>query len=698
MSLENHIHQLIHAQIDALLHGQAVEPISLDREEGSPPFTEEEQRLVESFNELSEKLTELKQLAESLGSGQLDCQTPRRNALASPLKQLHANLKHMAWQTKQVAQGDFSQQVDFLGEFAESFNSMTQSLRQKAIAEADLKKSERQYRIIFDQSPLGMAHVSLYGNFLLVNPAFSKLVGYPDESLLEMDLRQIVPDVYLHNYREMLQELFQSESDSSTLEIQYMPRDRDPIWVRINSTIIRDQHRPNPYVLSIVQDINQQKLLEQQVQDHNRLLEQLVESRTVELTEAKEIAEKADRVKSQFMANMSHELRTPINGIIGLAELAMNEEVESDEAFVGVLHESQALLSLVNSILDLSKIEAEQVHIEAIPFNLKTILDDLFTFFESTALKKGINLTIQISDKIPSRVIGDPLRLRQALAKLIENAIKFTHEGSVTVQITCLFRDDIHSHLRFAVEDTGIGIPEDKQQAIFRDFTQIDSKNTRKYSGTGLGLSIAQRLLNLMGTEVCVASEPGKGSTFSFDIEMRIASAHGPEPEWIAPMVVSNLKLSDVGVSDSMLASSHEEKDSSDTEPDSPEKTKVLVVEDYEANWMILMAHLKHLGYASDLAKNGKEAVECFQNNHYDLILMDIQMPEMDGLEATRIIRQIEQEHPEQGSIPIIAVTANTTDEDQQNCKDAGMDDFIAKPLTRKILFEKIEHHLSVDA
>lgn len=693
MFLENRTHQLILAKIDALLRGQSIEPISLDRAEGEPSPTDDERVLVERFNLLGEKLNELKQFADALGSGKLDCKTPRRNVLASPLKQLHANLRHMTWQTKQVAQGDFSQQVDFLGDFAESFNSMTQSLREKAVAEDDLKKSEQQYRIIFDQSPLGMAHVSLYGDFLLVNPAFLKLVGYPEEALLEMGLKGIVPDDYLQNYREMLQQLFQEETGSSTLDIQYVPRDKDPIWVQVNSTIIRDQNRQSPYILSIVQDIHQQKLLEQQVQDHNRLLEQLVESRTVELTEAKELAEKADHVKSEFLANMSHEMRTPINGIIGLTELAMNEEVAHEEAFIGVLHESQAILSLVNSILDLSKIEAEQVQIEAIPFNLTTILDDLFTFFEPTALKKGITLTIQISDKIPSRVIGDPLRLRQILTRLIENAIKFTHEGGVTTRITSLFRDDIHCHLQFVVEDTGIGIAKSQQQAIFRDFTQIDSKNTRKYSGTGLGLSIAQRLLQLMNAEVCVESEPGTGSSFSFDIEMRIASPHGPEPEWIAPMVVTNLKLSDVGMCNETL----EGEIILDPESGSAQRIRVLVVEDYEANWMILMAHLKHLGYVSELAKNGNEAVECFRKNRYDLILMDVQMPEMDGLEATRIIRQIEKERPDHKPVPIIAVTANTTAEDRQNCLNAGMNDFIAKPLTRKILFEIIDHHLSVE-
>lgn len=698
MSSASSIHQLLIDEVDALLRGQAVDPILLDVLDLDQAPTDEEQILIERFNQLVEKLGELNTFANDLGNGKLDCETPRRNVLVSPLKQLHANLRHMAWQTKQVAQGDFNQQVNFLGDFAESFNSMIQSLREKSIAEADLKKSERQYRVVFDKSPLGMAHVNRYGEFLLVNRAFAKLVDYPEESLLEMGIAGITPYDHLQSSHEMVQRLFHEKADSLTYDIQFLPRGKEPIWVRINSTIIRDEHRKIPYVLSIIQDINQQKLLEQQIQDHNRLLENLVESRTTELTEAKEHAEKADRVKSEFLANMSHEMRTPINGIIGMAELGMHAEMKPAEAFVGVLQESQALLSLVNRILDLSKIEAQQVQIESIPFNLATIFDDLITFFKPIALRRGIDLTIQTNDQFPSRVLGDPLRFRQVLVHLVENAIKFTHEGGVTVRVTSLFQDDIHCHLRFVVEDTGIGIPENRLKDIFRDFTQLDSKNTRKYGGTGLGLSIAQRVLQLMGTEIHVESEFGRGSSFSFDIEMDIPSTRDQEPEWTSPMVVaSSLNLPDlIHLNEAKKSTALEVNMNKDSDSDA--KPRVLVVEDYEANWMILMAHLKHLGYQSELAENGKEAVECFRQKDYDIVLMDIQMPEMNGLEATKIIREIEHERIGGPHIPIIAVTANTTDEDRKNCVEAGLDDFIAKPLSRDILVEKMGQWLSAES
>lgn len=695
------LHQLLIARIEALLQSQPAKPILPGGEGwGEGTLTEEERTLADRFNRLVSHLHEAREFVDALGSGRLDYQCSRGNLLTSPLKQLHANLRHVVWQTKQVAQGDLSQEVDFLGDFADSFNLMIQSLREKAIAEENLTKSEQQYRIIFDKSPLGMAHISVYGEILLVNPALVRLLEYPEESLLEMRLADILPDDHLQDTRELLDQMLQGKTDSIFHEIQCLTRSKKLVWVQVNSTIIRDPNRSTPYVLSIIQNIHQQKQFEQQIRNHNRLLESLVESRTFELTEAKDRAEKADRVKSEFLANMSHEMRTPINGIIGIAELGINREMKREEAFVGILHESQALLSLVNGILDLSKIEADQVKIESIPFSLDTILDDLFTYFEPIAMKKKISLKIQISDKLPARVLGDPLRLRQVLINLLENAIKFTHEGGVTVRITPLFQDEVHCHMHFVVDDTGIGISEEEQKTIFRHFTQVDSKDTRKYGGAGLGLSIAQRLLQLMGAEICVQSKPGKGSSFSFDIEMRIPSSHRPVQEWTAPMIMeTKLKLPEVEAfdaeqNDETPSTALSEKAASDMQTDS--KTRVLVVEDYEANWMILMGHLKHLGYHSELAKNGKEAVACFRENRFDLVLMDIQMPEMNGLDATRIIREIERDRSENERVPIIAVTANTTEDDRQNCFDAGMDDFLTKPLTRETLFEKLARWLAV--
>ncbi|MCP4297743.1 MAG: response regulator, partial [Proteobacteria bacterium] len=531
-----------------------------------------------------------------------------------------------------------------------------------------------------------------------------------------------------------------------------------------------------------------------------------------ELVEAKLMAERASQFKSEFLANMSHEIRTPLNGIIGMVEIAMDTYHDDAQRniFNTINNEATSLLSIISDILDISKIEAGKLEIEAIPFNLRTMVEDIAKGFALRAEKKGIELISFLSSDMPSLLIGDPGRIRQILVNLIGNALKFTQEGEVLIKVE--MTEDLGDRVKifFSINDTGIAISKEKLGTIFESFTQADGSTTRKFGGTGLGTSISKQLVELMGGEIGVESVESKGSTFWFTITLEKQKEIQPDfsiekvnLKGIRVLVVDDnptnltilneylqswqcLPVLTAGGKQAMevLIESHSSNETFDlilinknmpemdafglaceirgrkdfsnvpivvltslgqigegktckeigiqgylTKPirrDELEKTvrsvlghtkvrggsstnpdlitrhtlaerynnkeyHILLAEDYPTNQLVAMRHLKKAGYKVDLAENGKQAVDAFKEKRYDLVFMDIQMPEMDGYQATKLIRNLAAQDDGKSNIPIIAMTAHATKQDRDKCLNVGMNDYISKPIRRKEFIAVVE-------
>jgi len=378
---------------------------------------------------------------------------------------------------------------------------------------------------------------------------------------------------------------------------------------------------------------------------------------------ANERAERATRAKSDFLAVMSHEIRTPLNAIIGMADvLASTSLTPEQKKCVEVFQRNGVnLLNLINDILDVSKVEAGKLELESTHFELRDVIARAFEVIEIRATQKGLRLRKEISPEVPAYLVGDPNRLRQVMINLLGNSLKFTESGSLTVRVE---RDAQDDYLRFAVADTGIGIPPEKLGRIFESFSQADSSTTRKYGGTGLGLNISKRIVERMSGRIWVESKPGEGSTFLFTAHLPPGE---PPEEQVLPASATSLEQSTEDIS-------------------------VLLVDDSEDNRFLFMAYLKDTPCIVDLAENGEEAVQLFRKNQYDVVLMDVEMPVMDGYTATREIRKIESAR--QGPLtPVIALTAHAMADMAGKAREAGFTAHLIKPIRRTVLLEALAVH-----
>lgn len=437
-------------------------------------------------------------------------------------------------------------------------------------------------------------------------------------------------------------------------------RDHKLTDVLFNGSVYRDEQGQVLGAVVVARDITEQKRIEKEFIEAKvfaELATEIAEEAKSKAESAKRIAEYAVKAKQQFLSNMSHEIRTPMNAIIGFTKVVLKTELSAKqkEYLMAIKMSGDALIVLINDILDLAKVDAGKMSFEETPFKMALSISAMLHLFEQKIQEKNLVLVKEYDTRIPTVLVGDAVRLHQIILNLVSNAVKFTSSGTITVKVALLKEEEDKVTIEFSVTDTGIGIPDNKIEKIFENFQQASSGTSRLYGGTGLGLAIVKQLVEAQGGKIQVVSTIDKGSTFSFELSfLKTQSAAQDEPE----IMEVDKRIKDI---------------------------RVLVVEDMALNQLLMKTLLDDFGFERDIASNGKIAIEKLATEKYDIILMDLQMPEMNGFEATEYIRN--QLH---SSIPIIALTADVTTVDLAKCRAVGMNDYIAKPVDEKLLYNKI--------
>ena len=518
-------------------------------------------------------------------------------------------------------------------------------------AETARKETMRELETIFSASLIGILLIR-DGHVVNVNERMGEILGYTQAEILDNDIRMFFPSRKLYRFFVKTYARQLARRDLEQIEYTLMKKDGTMVPCTLSGKAISPDDL-SLGVVWVVQDITLRKAVERQLED------------------AKAHAEAASKAKSEFLANMSHEIRTPMNGIIGLSNLLLQEELtpEQNTHLKLIRSSGQRLLSIINDILDFSKVEAGRVELNEKTFSLRDVCAEPLRNLEVLAEEKGLLLQCDIDPDVPDYLIGDATKLTQVLINLVGNGVKFTTEGKVSVQVSQQARFNVDwVRLFFEVQDTGIGIDPGMQDTIFESFTQADSTHSRRFGGTGLGLAITRQFVRLMGGDVHFDSEQGKGTRFYFSIPFRLA-AEGAESTPAPPLESKKKENKQVA------------------------GYSVLLADDEFINITLAEVLLSRAGLNVTSVSNGLEAVAAWQKGRFDCILMDIQMPEMDGYEAVARIR--EQENATGARVPIIAMTAHAMDDDREKCLAAGMDDYISKPIDAQLLVNILEKYIS---
>jgi PAS domain S-box-containing protein len=497
--------------------------------------------------------------------------------------------------------------------------------------------------------------ISPIGKITDVNNASVRVTGLSREKLIDSDFFDYFtdPDKARIGYQQIFAKGFVADYPLTI-------KDHKLTDVLFNGSVYKDEEGNVLGVVVVARDITEQKRVEKEMVEAKifaELATLIAEDAKAKAEKATCIAEDAVKAKQQFLSNMSHEIRTPMNAIIGFTKVLLKTELtaKQNEYLQAIKISGASLIVLINDILDLAKVDAGKMNFEKTPFKMALSIAAMLHLFEPKIEEKNLELIKVYDTNIPDVLLGDPVRLHQIILNLVSNAVKFTNKGKITMRVQLISEDATHANIEFSVTDTGIGIPENKLNSIFDNFEQASSSTSRLYGGTGLGLAIVKQLIALQGGTILTKSEVGKGSTFSFVLSFEKTNKEA-EPE------IAFTKLDE-----------------------DVRKIKVLVVEDIALNQLLMKTLLDDFGFERDIAANGKIAIELLESITYDIILMDLQMPEMNGFEATEYIRNTLH-----SKIPIIALTADVTTVDLEKCKLVGMNDYIAKPVDERVLYSKI--------